>query len=1344
MIDKAFWHEVTESQFTHEKEGLASLRNACLPSHVLEAWTNFEFLDDSGRLYEIDALLLTRQGLTLVELKHYRGEVGVDELTWVCKKDAYAPAVFMRSPLSTVNHKCKVLASLLRRGPNACTRVFVQALVVLTHPDVKLKLNEPSRLQPICDVPGLKKALAPTHHEQLTSMAVTEVRAALEKLGIRKSRQRQLMVGDYRIDSLLGDGQHYQDHLATSIHLSTQKRRIRTFVGSSPAERDRARRTAHREFNILDGLSHDYILSPSEFKEWEQGPALVFQYFEKAEPLDLLSKDSELSFGDKLVILQQIGEALRYAHGRNIFHRALTPKNVLLVREAGPTGKFQVKVMNWQTVSALERTSGTVHLTDWMEEQFTAYLAPEMLSAPNDADASVDLFSLGCIAYFLFTGQSPASSQSELQSKLLKRQGLSLLSVLDQVSFGLEQLVFQLTNPNPACRIQTAQEFLDKLANCEKEAFNPSPPDEPESNLDLHLARSGDLILPGLKLVRKLGQGSSSVAFLLEPVQYDDSSDGQKAQYSAGEKLVLKTPLPSKDDHDLKQEAEILEKLENRNIVQLRSKHQFAGKTAILLTSAGDETLSERLARQGFVGLELLQRFGCDLLGLCHYLETIGVAHRDIKPANLGVRKSGKNDELHLCLFDFSLSRQDRRKVEAGTPNYRDPFLHAQNRPWDEFAERYAAAVTLYECATCRVPQWGDGRANPAVVECEVVFNPGDFEESLRAKFEEFFRKAFQRDYRLRHENATEMLAGWNSIFQDARADESPLDLQLPDVVPSSTALKKLIQNPSLNEIFQRLNLLTAGALVGVPRNQLLRLSNVGGGTRNQLRNLYDLLQARLEGEPLPYVPAPEAALESLLDLLVTGLSAKEGSFVKAYLSGSSQTEWPTHSETAKMVGHSPKANLLSTRRQKWAELERLKELSEELQAILEEFGGVATIAEICDALLSRCGCLKADPELRFRTARGILRALLETEDMTSLPKFELARLGRDALVCSDLALAQRLAGAAELADKLVQEDPPPSTQRMLNELSNHCLWGMEGSQSAGYKVSDGRMERLITSLASKARLSTRGDFYVSGQPPQESLRLVSSLLAGKDLKPEEVGQLVLSRYPDAAPIDCRVEALESQFRSLNLPLVWSEERHQFRPKTLVTTGRSRTTSAGGVNSLSGPIQEIEQRLQVALQAGEPQVIKVPRGQIQLAEDWLHKTFGLTTVSLEDRLVTELCRIAEVSGFSSEDLFGADAIEPREEDWAGLVELAGEAADEVLKSLDDHLVVKRFSLWSRYGLLGKIQQHLERAARSRPPKTFWLLAPNADGLPTVDGHPLPIPPGTRPIDWNASALTPVG
>ena len=80
------------------------------------------------------------------------------------------------------------------------------------------------------------------------------------------------------------------------------------------------------------------------------------------------------------------------------------------------------------------------------------------------------------------------------------------------------------------------------------------------------------------------------------------------------------------------------------------------------------------LRTEGVPGLEMLARYGDDLLSALASLERHGVVHRDIKPDNIGIRSLTKQRN-QLILFDFSLARASLENIHVGTEGYRDPFL---------------------------------------------------------------------------------------------------------------------------------------------------------------------------------------------------------------------------------------------------------------------------------------------------------------------------------------------------------------------------------------------------------------------------------------------------------------------------------------------------------------------------------------------------------------------------------------------------------------------------------------------------------------------------------------------
>lgn len=134
-----------------------------------------------------------------------------------------------------------------------------------------------------------------------------------------------------------------------------------------------------------------------------------------------------------------------------------------------------------------------------------------------------------------------------------------------------------------------------------------------------------------------------------------------------GATQVLKVASDPANNDRLHGEAEILRKLRHQYVVRLDDELDFDGRVGLLMERAGQQTLAQRLRQEGPLHLELLQRFGDDLLTTVDWLEQQGIPHRDIKPENVGIAKIGRGDQLHLVLFDFSLSRTPPEAITAGT-----------------------------------------------------------------------------------------------------------------------------------------------------------------------------------------------------------------------------------------------------------------------------------------------------------------------------------------------------------------------------------------------------------------------------------------------------------------------------------------------------------------------------------------------------------------------------------------------------------------------------------------------------------------------------------------------------
>ena len=110
------WTTIAESEFPWELEALDWLREKLPDSDPWHAWSNFEFIDDDGKVNEVDALVLAPGGIFLVEIKSRPGVLTGDARTWTWVTDGRQHSY--DNPVYLANRKAKRLASVLRTQPS--------------------------------------------------------------------------------------------------------------------------------------------------------------------------------------------------------------------------------------------------------------------------------------------------------------------------------------------------------------------------------------------------------------------------------------------------------------------------------------------------------------------------------------------------------------------------------------------------------------------------------------------------------------------------------------------------------------------------------------------------------------------------------------------------------------------------------------------------------------------------------------------------------------------------------------------------------------------------------------------------------------------------------------------------------------------------------------------------------------------------------------------------------------------------------------------------------------------------------------------------------------------------
>ncbi len=150
------------------------------------------------------------------------------------------------------------------------------------------------------------------------------------------------------------------------------------------AYRERAllRNALKREFKQCQRLSHSGIVRYQGLVEVDGYGLCIEEEYVEGRTLQAYLKESHTD-DEKLGIINQIADALRYAHQQGVIHRNLKPSNVLVANQ----GDY-VKLIDFSVLSPED-----VKLT----ADTTRFMAPEIKDETMAADGTADIYSLGTI-----------------------------------------------------------------------------------------------------------------------------------------------------------------------------------------------------------------------------------------------------------------------------------------------------------------------------------------------------------------------------------------------------------------------------------------------------------------------------------------------------------------------------------------------------------------------------------------------------------------------------------------------------------------------------------------------------------------------------------------------------------------------------------------------------------------------------------------------------------------------------------------------------------------------------------------------------------------------------------
>jgi len=231
--------------------------------------------------------------------------------------------------------------------------------------------------------------------ETVTGVLESVQRLAASAMGAAPGER----IGNYEVIRALGHGGMGSVFLAIRADDQYRKEVAIKVMNLAIAGPDmQARFRAERQ--ILADLDHPNIARLLDGGETAWGlPYVVMEYID-GSPIDVFSRERNLSVAQRLALFRGLCEAVIYAHSHLVVHRDIKPANVLVGRDGAP------KLLDFG-IAKLLGGPATVALTQMSERLMTPeYASPEQARG-EPITTSSDIYSLGVVLYELLTGHRP-------------------------------------------------------------------------------------------------------------------------------------------------------------------------------------------------------------------------------------------------------------------------------------------------------------------------------------------------------------------------------------------------------------------------------------------------------------------------------------------------------------------------------------------------------------------------------------------------------------------------------------------------------------------------------------------------------------------------------------------------------------------------------------------------------------------------------------------------------------------------------------------------------------------------------------------------------------------------
>ncbi len=280
----------------------------------------------------------------------------------------------------------------------------------------------------------------------------------------RREAFKARQFGQYRLMERLGAGGMGEVYKAEHVLL---KRPCAIKLITAASETDAASIARfEKEVKTTAKLTHWNTIEIYDYGRTDDGTFYYVMELLPGESLEeLVDKHGPLPPERVVYLLRQICGALQEAHSVGLIHRDIKPANIFASQRGGVYDVAKLLDFGLVKEGPEQPAAGSKY------GSFSGtplYMSPEQAAAYDDVDGRADIYSLGAVAYYLLTGQTPFTSNNVLELLAAHRNSevAPPSRLAPTIPADLDQIILRCLAKQAADRFQNADELRQALDQC--------------------------------------------------------------------------------------------------------------------------------------------------------------------------------------------------------------------------------------------------------------------------------------------------------------------------------------------------------------------------------------------------------------------------------------------------------------------------------------------------------------------------------------------------------------------------------------------------------------------------------------------------------------------------------------------------------------------------------------------------------------------------------------------------------------------------------------------------------------------------------------------------------------